>query len=279
MPFNETEKTRTEVVGVFDGAEPLQEAIDELLENGFDRAEVSLLAGERTVEKKLGHTYKRVEELEDDPSVPRTAYVSTEARGDAEGGLIGGLVYIGAVAAAGAVVATGGTLAAAIGTAVLAGGAGGVIGGALASMVGDHHAQYLQEQLDHGGMLLWVRTWNADDERRASDILSKHAAHDVHVHSLMGIKTAAIDLEQALIDPGSVFETPEDVAACAVIDREQKVEILRRWGYDSLELEVAEEENMTGGEQDILDRVVRVLALLGVEPDIRHRPPTKQGAI
>ena len=96
---------------------------------------------------------------------------------------------------------------------------------------------------------------------------------------MMGIKTAAIDLEQALIDPGSVFDTPEDVAACEGINREQKVEVLRRWGYDSLELEVAEEENMTGGERDILDRVVRVLTLLGVEPDIRHRPPTKQGAI
>ena len=45
--------------------------------------------------------------------LPRTAYVSTEAIGDAEGALIGGLMYIGATAVAGAIVATGGTLAAA----------------------------------------------------------------------------------------------------------------------------------------------------------------------
>lgn len=184
MPSNQPEETRTEVVGVFDSAEPLEEAIDELLSDEFDRAEISLLAGEQTVEEKLGHAYKRVEELEDDPAAPRTAYISTEARGDAEGGLIGGLVYVGAVAAAGAVVATGGTLAAAIGAAALAGGTGGVIGAALAALVGDHHARYLQEQLDHGGVLLWVRTWNKDDEQRATRILSKHSAHDVHVHAL-----------------------------------------------------------------------------------------------
>ena len=87
MTESETEKTRTEVVGVFDSAEPLQEAIDALLSSGFNRAEISLLAGERTVEEKLGHAYKRVEELEDDAEAPRAAYISTEARGDAEGGL------------------------------------------------------------------------------------------------------------------------------------------------------------------------------------------------
>ena len=95
----------------------------------------------------------------------------------------------------------------------------------------------------------------------------------------MAEESTGIDLEQAMIDPASVFNEPEDVVACDTIDLEQKIEILRRWGYDSLELEVAEEENMTGGERDVLDRVVKALESLGVEPDIRHRPPTKQGAI
>ena len=107
----ETE-SRTEAVGVFEDAASLQAAIDDLLTAGFDRAELSLLADEATVERKLGHAYAKPAELEDDPQVPRTAYVSTEARGDAQGGLIGALVYVGAVAAAGAVVASGGTLAA-----------------------------------------------------------------------------------------------------------------------------------------------------------------------
>ncbi len=184
MSQRQSEETRTEVVSVFKNAEALQEAIDELLSSGFDRAELSLLAGEEAVDEKLGHAYKKVTDIEDDITIPRAAYVSTESLGDAEGGLIGGLVYVGAVATAGAVVATGGTLAAVIAGAAMAGGAGALIGSVLASLVAQHHAKYLEEQLNHGGLLLWVRTWNKEHEQRAKDILLKHSAQDVHIHSL-----------------------------------------------------------------------------------------------
>jgi len=182
-PQQETASVR-EAVGVFDRAEDLQDAIDELLSSGFDRAELSMLASEHVIEEKLGHKYEKVAALEDDPSIPRSAYVSTESIGDAEGGLVGGLMYVGAVAAAGAVVASGGTLAAAIAGAALAGGTGGLIGSILAKWVGDHHAHYLQQQMEHGGLLLWVRTRDAQHEKRATGILAKHSGHDVHIHAL-----------------------------------------------------------------------------------------------
>lgn len=183
MPEQDAETVR-EAVAVFDDAETLQEAIDELLSSGFNRAELSLLASEDTVEKKLGHRYEKVADLEDDKTVPREAYISTESIGDAEGGLIGGLFYVGATVAAGAVVASGGTLAVAIGAAAVAGGAGGLVGTVLATWVGEHHAQYLQQQLDHGGLLLWVRTWDGEREKRASEILSRRSGRDVHIHTL-----------------------------------------------------------------------------------------------
>jgi hypothetical protein len=173
-----------EAVGVFDSAETLQEAIDDLLSSGFNRAELSLVAAEKTVEEKLGHKYQKIAELEDDPIVPRCCYVSTESIGEAEGGLIGGLMYVGATAAAGAVVVSGGTVALVIAAAALAGGVGGLLGSIVAKWVGDHHAHHLQDQLDHGGLLLWVRTWNANDEKRAIEIMSKHSGRDVHLHSL-----------------------------------------------------------------------------------------------
>jgi hypothetical protein len=174
--------TQSEAVGVLDDAGTLQDAIDELLSSGFDRAEISLLASEHAVEEKLGHAYEKVEQLEDDLSIPRTAYISPETTGDAAGGLIGGLFYVGAMAAIGSVVASGGTIAAAITAAAAAGGTGGLVGSILAKWVSDHHARYLQEQLDHGGLLLWVRTRDPEHEQRAVDILSKHSGHDVHVH-------------------------------------------------------------------------------------------------
>jgi hypothetical protein len=125
-----------------------------------------------------------VSALADDPSVPRTAYVSPEAIGDAEGGLIAGLLSVGAMASAGGVIAAGGTLAAAVAATTLAGGAGAFVGSILAKWVGDHHAHYLKEQMDHGGLLLWVRTWDAEDEKRAVEILKRHSGGDVHVHTL-----------------------------------------------------------------------------------------------
>jgi len=72
-----------EAVGVFNRSEDLQDAIDELLSSGFDRAELSLLASEHAVEEKLGHWYDSA--TAENPTVPRAAYVSTEAIGGAEG--------------------------------------------------------------------------------------------------------------------------------------------------------------------------------------------------
>ena len=173
-----------EVVGVFHTPENLETAIDELLRSGFHRAELSLLASEEAVAKKLSHHYRPADEMADDPAVPRAAFVSTAAIGDAEGGLIGGLTYVGAVVAVGAVVMSGGTLAATIAAAVLAGGTGGLIGSALARWVGHHHADHLQRQIGNGGLLLWVRAWNESDEARALEVMGKHAADKVHAHGL-----------------------------------------------------------------------------------------------
>jgi hypothetical protein len=61
-------------------------------------------------------------------------------------------------------------------------GQGGALGAGVARLVGDRHAKNLQNQLEHGGLLLWVRTWDSGDEQRAVDILTKHSGHDVHVH-------------------------------------------------------------------------------------------------
>jgi hypothetical protein len=173
-----------EAVGVFHDEKTLQSAVDGLLIAGFDQSHLSLLAGERTVETKLGHRYEKVAELEDDPTVPTKAFDDVDSRTEGKAAIVGGLFYVGAVAAAGIIVASGGTAAAALIAAALAGGGGGLIGAALAQFIEHRHAHRLQEQLDHGGLLLWVRTPADNDERRAIEILRAHGADDVHVHDL-----------------------------------------------------------------------------------------------
>jgi hypothetical protein len=98
--------------------------------------------------------------------------------------LISVLAYVGGVATAGVIAMAGGPLTTIVIGAGLAGGAGGLIGAGLAKLVGDRRAADIHSHLDAGGLLLWVRTWQIHDERRAVRILTKHSGRDVHVHSL-----------------------------------------------------------------------------------------------
>ncbi|WP_417620850.1 hypothetical protein [Parasphingorhabdus sp.] len=176
--------TIREAVGVFQSEDTLQAAVDDLLCHGFDQSELSLLAPLSAIEKELGHSFTSVKDLEDDAAVPTTAYVSTETIGDAEGSVFGGLIYVGALSTLMAVVASGGAIGAAIIAAATGGIGGGAIGALLAKTIGQHHADYIEDQLERGGLLLWVRTWNAADEQRAVEILADHSGSDVHVHDL-----------------------------------------------------------------------------------------------
>ena len=86
-----------------------------------------------------------------------------------------------------------------------------------------------------------------------------------------------MDINQAMLDPTSVFADPEEVLTAEGLTREQKIQILRRWEYDARELQVADEENMGGGPPDKLDQVLKVLHQLGATFDSEHSAPSKQG--
>ena len=173
-----------EAVGLFHDEKRLQDAADELLINGFNHADLSLLAADRTIEAHLGHKFERVADLEDDPHVAFQAFVDRDSRTEGKGVLIGGLFYVGAIAAAGMVVASGGAVAALLLGVAAGGGAGGLIGVLLGRFLDKHHAHALQEHLDKGGLLLWVHTPDEEHERKALDILRRAGAEDAHAHSL-----------------------------------------------------------------------------------------------
>ena len=177
-------KTILEAVGVFNDVRSMQAAIDDLQEHGFMRQELSVLAGDKAIEEKLGHIYQRVEEAEDDPEAPRTIFVPLEDVGDAEGALIGAPLYIAATSATAITVATGGTFLAAILAAAAAGAVGAAIGTIFAGLVAKNYADDIQEHLEHGGFLLWVNLRSPDLTDKAREILGRHSAHDVHVHEI-----------------------------------------------------------------------------------------------
>jgi len=88
-----------------------------------------------------------------------------------------------------------------------------------------------------------------------------------------------VDMDKALLDPGSVFPTPEVVLQHNTLTVDQKVEILRRWEYDASEICVAVEEGMPNGESDLLRRIVLALNELTGGIDVGRVGPTKQHGI
>jgi hypothetical protein len=184
MAGTRIDSTQTEAVAVFHEVASFQAAIDDLLLAGFDHGDINVLAHEDTVKSKLGREYQSTAEFEDNPEAPRIGFVPEETIGDAEGAVIGAGMYLPAIAGSLAVVASGGTLLGAFAAAAIAGGAGGLIGAALAKRIGDQHAKHLDQHLNRGGLLLWVRTRDAEREKTALGILRKHSADDVHLHEL-----------------------------------------------------------------------------------------------
>ncbi len=180
------EKIRTirEAVGVFNDADSLERAIDDLRTHGFARHEYTVLADTKTIEKKLGHIYRRVEDMEDNHYAPRTVFSTQDSIGELQAALFGDTLCLAVIATMAAVMASGGTLLTTAIAATAAGVGGGAIGNVLSRMVGKRHANYIQDQIQHGGLLLWVNTKDAAHEKRAVEILRKHSAHHVHVHEI-----------------------------------------------------------------------------------------------
>ena len=237
-----------DAVAFFDSERNLEAAIDELLTNGFSRADISLLAGEKTVQKKLGRHYRSVKELEDSKFAPHVAYVSREAIGDAEGAVIGAPMYLGGVLGAGGVIAAGGPISIALAAAATTAGAGAAIGALFARMIGQRHADYIEDQLEHGGILLWVRAWNKDEEKKALRILKSHSGHDVHIHDF------SKDAQEA--------RTPESILRSETLSKGQKIALLKQWEFDVREMLVAEDEGMGDCNGALLSRILNALSAL-----------------
>ncbi|WP_341502322.1 hypothetical protein [Gallaecimonas sp. GXIMD4217] len=74
-----------------------------------------------------------------------------------------------------------------------------------------------------------------------------------------------MNIDKILEDPSRRFESPEAVCDEEGLTLEQKIHILRQWEYDARELAVAEEENMAGGPDSRLDRILAAIRRLEKE--------------
>lgn len=172
-----------DAVAAFPDAAHLQSAVDELLVSGFDRGLLSVMPPNRDIERRFGPDW-RAADIAGDPATPRVGYVGMDSRAEGRGLAAGGLGYLGAAIAAGAVIASGGALALVAGLAAASGIGGGLIGSRFGRAIDTRYQHWLKEQQRRGGILLWVRTRNAEAERRACEILARGGGSGVRVIAL-----------------------------------------------------------------------------------------------
>lgn len=185
MPAKEQKRSSVrEAVGLVSSPEALESAVNQLELAGFDAAMISVLARDKKTMERLGQVYESVPELEDAPKAPQGSYITKGARGEGAAAIVGIPLYIGGVIGAFAVVASGGVLAAVIGATVAGGAAGAGLGALLARAIGQRYSGHISEQIAQGGIVLWVRVHNRDEEEKALDVLAKAGAFDVHAHEI-----------------------------------------------------------------------------------------------
>jgi hypothetical protein len=176
--------TVQEAIGVFFDIDHLKLAIEELESAGFDNSEIGLLASEKAVEEALRDVYTRSEDFSENPNAPCVAFVADKPGDDTFHALIGGLFFYGATTAAGAAVAS----AAILGGAVVAAASGvaaiGLAGTVMGLIIHQSDADFLDEQVDEGHILLFVRTRNAERAAKAVDVLAKNCAFQPKVYSV-----------------------------------------------------------------------------------------------
>ena len=98
-------------------------------------------------------------------------------------------------------------------------------------------------------------------------LASLQSAHGRCDHSIMP------NLERALINPAGVFGSPDEVVLHPLLSHACKREILGRWAWDELLIEIAHSEGMPGGPPSRLGDVKEALRQLGDEWHPRPSAP------
>ena len=169
-------RTRNETVGVFHDLPALQKTAEDLEEAGFKHSDLSLLATERTIEDKLGHVYRKVEDIDNDPDMPPLAYTAPTPIGNAEGVLVGAPMYAAAFGAAVVMIAAGGPIAPTFAAIVGAVGIGAAAGGVVAAMIGKNYSGASPDQADDHGLSLWVQSPDHTKENPSKLLLPRPLA-------------------------------------------------------------------------------------------------------
>ncbi|WP_417450779.1 hypothetical protein [Kordiimonas sp.] len=171
-----------EAVALFDTEENMQAAVDDLESHGFSNAAISRPVPPEEVAAAIHQPVFDTADLEDNAGVPREPVDDNNSRTGIT--MVAVLTPLYLLLLAGAAFAAGHGLGTWEAIVLIVGlGALGVVGAGfyVTKLVSERRAR-IQAEKSLGGLLLWVRTGSQEQERRALEILRRHAGRDVHLH-------------------------------------------------------------------------------------------------
>lgn len=150
-----------EIVGIFAERRQFEAAVDELLKDGFERSDLSVMSSHESLEAagRLGRDWR-----------------------DALVGLLGELRYEGPLVAAGLIAVAAGPVGAAVAALLAAGIGGAAVKELLDEVTALPHSGEFARALEAGSIILWVAAPDALREARARAVLERHGAANVHLN-------------------------------------------------------------------------------------------------
>jgi hypothetical protein len=179
------ERTKVrEVAGVFHSRHAIEAAVEDLLLNGFDRADIDRLASLDEVSQRF-KVYVGPEEAADLTSTPRLPVFT---RDDVTLTLVVAASLIGAAAgtavAFGVITSEGSDSSAAILGTLVGLGAAGVAALVMVRVFRREDLRGLEWMEFDRGLVLWVRVRSPEQEAKAQDILQRNGGRAVRVHEI-----------------------------------------------------------------------------------------------
>ena len=189
-----------EVTGIFRSRDALDATAAELLESGFDRAELAVTS-RQAVRQQLGIDVP-AEELPEIPAIPRRPFFGPEDVTLVAGMGIGILMFAGAALGAFAVTVSSGSSAGAALAALVGGTVVGSIGTWIVRRLRRERAPEIDVPDRVGELVLFVRVKSPDREAKAQEILTAHGAEAVRVHEIeIDKRLQDIPLSALRLDP------------------------------------------------------------------------------
>lgn len=173
MTTNINSALKVDTVGVFFDANLLQTAVEKLKEAGITDSQLGILCSESSLNAKLGHLYQRINRDADDSETPDIDFVQEEAVGDTPYAAFGALSLVAGALGGGALVTSAGVLGGALAVATAVSAVVGGLGALTAGIMSKSDAEELQEQIDAGHILLFVRTGEDRQKDQVSDIIEQ----------------------------------------------------------------------------------------------------------